>query len=106
MCKLHHAAFDNFVLGITPDYEIRIREDVLDEIDGPMLLHGLQEMHGHRLIVPRAQDRGEIGHLPFATRCAPSGIRKGCQCVPDDDPNDGSTAALRSVRTTRSRNLS
>ncbi len=55
MCKLHHAAFDSFVLGITPDYEIRIREDVLEEIDGPMLRHGLQDMHGQRLIVPRQE---------------------------------------------------
>lgn len=55
MCKLHHAAFDSFVLGITPDYEVRIRQDVLEEIDGPMLRHGLQEMHGRRLIVPRQE---------------------------------------------------
>jgi putative restriction endonuclease len=52
MCKLHHAAFDNFVLGVTPDYEIRIREDVLEEIDGPMLQHGLKEMHGVKLSLP------------------------------------------------------
>lgn len=55
MCKLHHAAYDRFVLGVTPDYEVRIRDDVLDEIDGPMLQHGLKEMHGRRLIVPRSE---------------------------------------------------
>lgn len=55
MCKLHHAAFDSFVLGITPDYEVKIRQDVLEEIDGPMLRHGLQEMHGRRLILPRQE---------------------------------------------------
>jgi len=34
---LHHAAFDAHMLGIRPDYVIEIREDVLDEKDGPTL---------------------------------------------------------------------
>jgi putative restriction endonuclease len=53
LCKLHHAAFDSFILGITPDYIIEVREDVLDEHDGPMLQHGLQGMHQSQLILPR-----------------------------------------------------
>lgn len=53
MCKLHHAAFDRFVLGVSPDYEVHVRDDILDEIDGPMLQHGLKEMHGARITVPR-----------------------------------------------------
>lgn len=53
---MHHAAFGNLVLGITPDYEVEIRQDVLEEIDGPMLRHGLQEMHGRRLTLPRPED--------------------------------------------------
>jgi putative restriction endonuclease len=52
-CKLHHAAFDANILGIRPDYEIEIRLDVLEEIDGPMLKHGLQEFHRGRLRTPR-----------------------------------------------------
>lgn len=55
LCKLHHAAFDNFMLGISPDFEIVVREDVLEEADGPMLLHGLQELHGRRIILPKAE---------------------------------------------------
>jgi len=55
LCKLHHAAFDNFMLGISPDFEIIVREDVLQEADGPMLLHGLQELHRRRIILPKAE---------------------------------------------------
>jgi putative restriction endonuclease len=50
MCKIHHAAFDGFFLGIRPDYVIEIRQDLLEEVDGPMLRHGLQELHGHQLM--------------------------------------------------------
>ena len=31
-----------------------MREDILKEIDGPMLKHGIQEMHGNKLILPRS----------------------------------------------------
>lgn len=58
MCKIHHAAYDANMLGVTADYEVRIALDLLAEIDGPMLKHGLQEMHGLQLEVPeRAKDR-------------------------------------------------
>src|SRR5699024_11344371 len=43
-------AFDGFFLGIRPDYVIEIRQDLLEEVDGPMLRHGLQELHGHQLM--------------------------------------------------------
>ncbi|MGO2985814.1 MAG: HNH endonuclease [Brevibacterium aurantiacum] len=56
MCKIHHAAFDRYFLGVRPDYKIEIRHDLLDEIDGPMLRHGLQELHGKMLMtVPKSQ---------------------------------------------------
>jgi putative restriction endonuclease len=53
LCKLHHAAFDANILGIRPDLQVEIRLDVLDEKDGPMLVHGLQGFQGARLVVPR-----------------------------------------------------
>lgn len=53
LCKLHHAAFDAHILGIRPDYQIEIRLDVLEETDGPMLRHGLQEFHHGLLLTPR-----------------------------------------------------
>ncbi len=56
LCKLHHAAFDSFILGVTPDYIIRVRQDVLDEEDGPILQHGLKELHETRLILPSSKN--------------------------------------------------
>ncbi len=56
LCKLHHAAFDKLFLGIRPDYVVEIRADVLNETDGPMLLHGLQGLHNKRLFIPRKSD--------------------------------------------------
>jgi putative restriction endonuclease len=53
LCRLHHAAFDANILGIRPDYEIEIRLDVPEEVDGPMLKHGLQQFHRERLWTPR-----------------------------------------------------
>lgn len=53
LCKIHHASYDQNLLGITPDYEVRINKDLLDEVDGPMLRHGLQDMHGRLLTLPR-----------------------------------------------------
>ena len=50
LCKLHHAAYDRNILGIRPDYTVEIHHRLLDEIDGPMLRHGLQEHHGRQLM--------------------------------------------------------
>ena len=50
MCKIHHAAFDAQLLGVRPDLIVEIKSELLVEVDGPMLRHGLQEMHGKRLM--------------------------------------------------------
>ncbi|WP_240524059.1 HNH endonuclease [Gordonia polyisoprenivorans] len=57
LCKIHHAAFDQQILGIRPDnFTVEIRKDLLEEVDGPMLRHGLQERHGQQLMVlPRSR---------------------------------------------------
>ena len=52
LCKLHHAAFDENLLGIRPDLHVEIRPDILRESDGPMLIAGLQGFQGHRIHVP------------------------------------------------------
>jgi len=52
LCKIHHAAYDRNLLGISPDYTVHLDKDLLDEVDGPMLQHGLQQMHGRSLILP------------------------------------------------------
>lgn len=70
MCKIHHAAYDSNLLGISPDYVVHVDRALLDETDGPMLLHGLQEMNRRTLTVPeRKADRPDRDRLAqrFAT---------------------------------------
>lgn len=58
LCKIHHAAYDAGILGVRPDLVVQIRHDILDEIDGPLLEHGIKALHGQPLrVVPahRAQ---------------------------------------------------
>ena len=55
LCKIHHAAFDQNIIGVSPDYVIKVRKDVLQEIDGPMLKYGIQELHGKNLFLPYNQ---------------------------------------------------
>lgn len=56
LCKIHHAAYDRNILGISPKRVIAINDDILHEVDGPMLKHGIQEFHGAELrVVPRRQ---------------------------------------------------
>ena len=52
LCKIHHTAFDCGILGIRPDYVIEVREDVLKEVDGPMLKYGLQALHKSEIFAP------------------------------------------------------
>lgn len=52
LCKIHHSAYDAGIIGVDPDSRVHVREDILDEKDGPMLKHGLQEIAGARLLVP------------------------------------------------------
>lgn len=55
LCKIHHSAYDANILGVDPNYQIHIRSDILQEVDGPMLRHGLQERDGEVLrVVPKA----------------------------------------------------
>ena len=64
LCRLHHAAFDRLLLGVHPDYVIHVRPDILYEIDGPMLKHGLQGLQGQRILVPsRRVERPDEGRL-------------------------------------------
>ena len=63
LCGLHHTAFDRHVLGIRPDYHIELRQDILEEEDGPMLRHGLQGFQGKAILLPRRdaeRPRGEF----------------------------------------------
>ena len=57
LCRLHHAAYDAYLLAVRPDYTVEVSRSVLAESDGPMLRHGLQAMHGVRILTPRAPDK-------------------------------------------------
>jgi putative restriction endonuclease len=52
LCKLHHAAFDRFFFTVRPDYLVEVRRSILDEAFGPMLVVGLQQIHGNRIELP------------------------------------------------------
>lgn len=53
LCKIHHAAFDKNIIGINPDYQIKVRKDILSEIDGPMLKYGIQFLDNNQIILPK-----------------------------------------------------
>lgn len=53
LCKIHHAAYDQNLLGIRPDRVVEINKGLLEERDGPMLKYGLQQMHGTTISLPR-----------------------------------------------------
>jgi putative restriction endonuclease len=53
LCKIHHTAYDQNFVGISPDYKVHINSDLLAEKDGPMLKHGIQEMNGREILTPK-----------------------------------------------------
>jgi putative restriction endonuclease len=55
LCSLHHKAFDRNFVGVRPDFVVEVRRDILEEHDGPTLVHGLQRLHGSRLALPNAR---------------------------------------------------
>jgi putative restriction endonuclease len=52
LCSIHHRAFDEDLVGISPDYEVRVSSRLLEDEDGPML-ELLKGFHGEALQVPR-----------------------------------------------------
>lgn len=49
LCKIHHGAFDSHIIGISPDYRVHVRDEVLKTVDGPTLQHSIKEMDGEAL---------------------------------------------------------
>ena len=62
MCKIHHAAYDANIFGISPDYRVGVRPDVMEETDGPTLRYALQAIDDETMRLPRQRnarpDRG------------------------------------------------
>ncbi len=64
MCTIHHAAYDQNFLGVSPDYVVHINERLLADRDGPMLQYGLQAMDGKALELPTSRaDRPDREYL-------------------------------------------
>jgi len=56
LCSIHHRAFDEDLVGISPDYDVRVHPRLLDDEDGPML-EILKGAHATRIVLPRASKR-------------------------------------------------
>ena len=52
LCSIHHRAFDQDLVGISPDYAVQVSPRLLDDEDGPML-ELLKGAHGVTIEVPR-----------------------------------------------------
>jgi putative restriction endonuclease len=64
LCKIHHASYDSNMMGISPDYTVHVNQELLHEVDGPMLKHGIQEMDKRPLTLPsRRTDRPDRERL-------------------------------------------
>jgi putative restriction endonuclease len=64
MCTIHHRAYDQNFLGVSPDYVVHINERMLADSDGPMLQFGLQAMNGKPLELPaRREDQPDRENL-------------------------------------------
>lgn len=45
---------------------VHVNKDLLTEKDGPMLKHGIQEMHGRKILIPsKAKERPNVEALDF-----------------------------------------
>lgn len=51
LCSIHHRAFDQDLVGVSPEYEVRVAPRLLDDEDGPML-ELLKAFHRQRIVVP------------------------------------------------------
>jgi len=52
LCSIHHRAFDEDLVGVSPDFQVRVHPRLLDEDDGPML-DLLKEAHRSTIVLPR-----------------------------------------------------
>jgi putative restriction endonuclease len=54
LCSIHHRAFDQDLVGVSPDYEVHVAKRLLEDEDGPML-DVLKGFEGTTLVLPRRQ---------------------------------------------------
>jgi putative restriction endonuclease len=51
LCSIHHRAFDQDLVGVSPDLRVHVSRRLLDDDDGPML-DVLKGFHGSAIEVP------------------------------------------------------
>ena len=51
LCSIHHRAFDEDLVGVSPDRQVHVSQRLLEEEDGPML-ELLKAFHGTRIVAP------------------------------------------------------
>ena len=51
LCSIHHRAFDQNLVGVSPDYRVHVSKRLLDEEDGPML-ELLKGFHEQGIVLP------------------------------------------------------
>lgn len=51
LCSIHHRAFDQQLVGVSPDYRVHVSRRLLEEEDGPML-ELLKQFHTQPIVVP------------------------------------------------------
>lgn len=63
LCAIHHRAFDQNLVGVSPDYMVHVSRRLLEDDDGPMLdlLKGFHEVALH--VPARAADRPDRDRL-------------------------------------------
>jgi putative restriction endonuclease len=52
LCAIHHRAFDQNLVAVTPDYGVAVSPRLLEDDDGPML-ELLKGFHGAAIVLPR-----------------------------------------------------
>jgi putative restriction endonuclease len=51
LCSIHHRAFDQDLVGVSPDYQVHVSHRLLEDHDGPML-DLLKTFHGQAIVLP------------------------------------------------------
>jgi putative restriction endonuclease len=63
LCSIHHRAFDQNLVGVSPDYKVHVSRGLLEDEDGPMLAL-LQGFHNRALHLPgRRRDQPDPERL-------------------------------------------
>jgi len=51
LCSIHHRAFDQNLVGVSPEYRVHVSRRLLEDEDGPML-ELLKQFHAQPIVVP------------------------------------------------------